>query len=127
MSAKADKGQALAKFLAEDPLSEDSLLNDELPHEPSYLVDWASVLDRKDRLGMNFADTTRMNEFGVPTSSVRIMFNSPKKMYIPFSYSLMGPCSNNMTEYTALIMGLELALEAKTCILDVYWDLQLII
>lgn len=42
MLAKAVKGQALANFLAKHPLSEDSPLNDKLPHEPSYLMDWAS-------------------------------------------------------------------------------------
>lgn len=90
-------------------------------------MDWALGLDLNDCWGMNFDGATRMNEFGEPTSSIGIMFYSPKMMYISFSCSLTKPCSNNVAEYNALIMSLVLALEAEIHILKVYGDSQLII
>lgn len=113
-STKAVKGQALVDFLDAHPILKDSKLNDEPPDEPSDLVDQASKSDEKERWGMNFDGATRTNELSELTSSVRIVFYSPERMYIPFSYSL-------------LIMGLKLALEAKIYILDVYGNSQLII
>ena len=56
-----------------------------------------------------------------------IIFCSSKRIYIPHSFSLLEPYSNNTAEYTALITGLELALESSIDILAVYGDSQLII
>ena len=76
---------------------------------------------------MHFDEATRTNEFGEIVLGVGIIFCSPERKYIPYSFSLLGPCSNNAVEYTALIMGLELALESGIDILAVYGDSQLII
>lgn len=79
--AKGVKGQALADFLAEHLLPEDSPFNNELPNEPSYLVDWASELEKEDHWGMNFDGASRMNKLGEPTSGVGAMFYSGKNVH----------------------------------------------
>lgn len=76
---------------------------------------------------MNFNGATSMNELDELTFLLGIMFYSRERMYIPFSYSLIESCSNNVVKYTALNMAIELALEAKIYILDVYGVSQLII
>lgn len=47
--------------------------------------------------------------------------------YNPPSLALMEGCSNNETEYEALIAGLELALEASITRLQVFGDSELVI
>ena len=76
---------------------------------------------------MHFDGATRTNEFGEIESRVGIIFCSSERIYLPHSFSLLEPCSNNAAEYTALIMGLELALEFGVDILAVYGDSLLII
>lgn len=76
---------------------------------------------------MYFDGATRTNEFREMVSRVGIIFFSPKRVYIPYSFSFLEPYSNNVAEYTALIMRLELVLEYSINILRVYSDSQLII
>lgn len=76
---------------------------------------------------MHFIGAARTNQFGEKVSRVGIIFCSPERIYILHSFSLLEPCCNNIAEYTALIMGLELALESDIDLLAVYGDSQLII
>jgi len=46
---------------------------------------------------------------------------------IPYSFSLLEICSNNVAKYEAVIIGLELALEMRIDQLEVFGDSQLII
>ncbi|XXG73076.1 hypothetical protein AAC387_Pa07g2054 [Persea americana] len=46
---------------------------------------------------------------------------------IPHAFSLLERCSNNATEYQALILGLELALESGITMLEAFGDSQLIV
>ncbi|XP_038688748.1 uncharacterized protein LOC119987915 [Tripterygium wilfordii] len=46
---------------------------------------------------------------------------------MPFSFTLMEKCSNNMAEYQALIIGLEMALEMQLGQLEVFGDFRLVI
>ncbi|KAB5516355.1 hypothetical protein DKX38_027003 [Salix brachista] len=48
-------------------------------------------------------------------------------MVLPFSFSLTKFCSNNMTEYQALILGLEMTMNIKMSRLKVFGDSQLVI
>ena len=43
---------------------------------------------------------------------------------IPHAFSLLEPCSNNVVEYQALIVELELALESGITMLEVLEDSQ---
>ena len=46
---------------------------------------------------------------------------------LPYSFTLTGNCSNNVAEYQALILGLEMAVETKQLCLQVFGDSMLVI
>ena len=52
---------------------------------------------------------------------------SPKGQQIPISVKLNFDCTNNITEYEACIIGLQMALEFSTYDLSVFGDSVLII
>ena len=55
------------------------------------------------------------------------MFVTPSGGLIPYSFSLLETSLNNMAEYEALIIGLELAREMHIDQLEIFSDSQLII
>ena len=59
---------------------------------------------------MYFDDASRMNGRKEQSSGVGIFFITPEGHLIPHSFALLQPCSNNVAEYQALIMGMELAI-----------------
>ncbi|BFG31015.1 hypothetical protein CerSpe_172890 [Prunus speciosa] len=56
-----------------------------------------------------------------------IVFVSPERHVLPYSFCLSELCSNNIAEYQALIMGLQMAVEMKISSLEVYGDSMLVI
>ena len=116
---KVIKGQALAEFLAEHLLPKDSQLRNDLPDELVYNVETSSPHASWD---MYFDGATRTSEKRKLISGVGILFVSPNKYMIPHTFSLLGLCSNNATEYQASIVGLELALEFGITMLEVLSD-----
>uniref|UniRef100_A0A803M6B0 RNase H type-1 domain-containing protein n=1 Tax=Chenopodium quinoa TaxID=63459 RepID=A0A803M6B0_CHEQI len=52
----------------------------------------------------------------------RVVFVSPKRHVLPYSFVLTQLCSNNMAEYQALILGLQMAVEMGIQDLDVHGD-----
>uniref|UniRef100_A0A803N5V0 RNase H type-1 domain-containing protein n=1 Tax=Chenopodium quinoa TaxID=63459 RepID=A0A803N5V0_CHEQI len=56
-----------------------------------------------------------------------VVFVPPEKDVLPYSFVLTQLCSNNMDEYQALIMGLQMAIEMGIHDLNVYGDSQLVI
>jgi ribonuclease HI len=55
-------------------------------------------------------------------SGASIVFVSPQKHILPFSFLLNEPWSYNVIEYQALIVGLQMALNMKISYLKVYRD-----
>jgi len=55
------------------------------------------------------------------------VFITPVGGLIPYSFSLIEICSNNVAEYEAFIIGLELALKMRINQLEVFGASQLII
>ncbi|XP_034197970.1 uncharacterized protein LOC117613470 [Prunus dulcis] len=114
--AKAVKGQAVADFLADHPIPADWEISDDLPDEQIFFADvspaWMMFFDgsaRKDGAGAG------------------VVFVSPERHVLPYSFSLSELCSNNVAEYQALIMGLQMAVEMKISSLEVYGDSMLVI
>ena len=114
--AKAVKGQAVADFLADHPIPADWEISDDLPDEQVFFADvspaWMMFFDgsaRKDGAGAG------------------VVFVSPERHVLPYSFSLSELCSNNVAEYQALIMGLQMAVEMKISSLEVYGDSMLVI
>ena len=52
---------------------------------------------------------------------------SPQKQVLPFAFVLSEPCSNNVAEYQAFIVGLQMALDMKISYLEVYGNSKLVI
>ena len=76
---------------------------------------------------MYFDGVTRTNKKGNLISGVGILFVSLDKYMIPHAFSLLEPCSNNATEYQALVVGLELVLKSGITMLEAFRDSQLIV
>jgi len=57
---------------------------------------------------------------------VGVVFIAPQNHVLPRAFSLTEPCSNNITEYNALIISLQLAYEMGIRYLEVYADSKLI-
>ena len=56
-----------------------------------------------------------------------VVFISPQNHVLPRAFSLTEPCSNNVAEYNALLIGLQLAHEMRVCYLEAYGDSKLIV
>ena len=61
------------------------------------------------------------------SSGVGVVLVSPGKHVIPRAYSLTRPCSNNVAEYNALLIGLSFAKELGVEYLEAFGDSQLIV
>ncbi|KAM2289759.1 hypothetical protein ACFXTI_030479 [Malus domestica] len=114
--AKVVKGQALADFLADHQIPADWKISDDLPDEEVFYIDifptWTMFFDRSAR-----ADGA---EAGV-------VFMSPQRQILPYSFQLSELCSNNVAEYQALILGLQMAINMEITVLKIYGDSKLII
>lgn len=76
---------------------------------------------------MYFDGASRMNRRKEQSSGVGIIFITPEGHLLPHSFALLEPCSNNVAEYQALIMGMELARELAIRRLEVRGDSLLIV
>ncbi|GKV47484.1 hypothetical protein SLEP1_g54386 [Rubroshorea leprosula] len=113
---KAIKGQALADFLADHPIPAKWELSKDLLDEEVFFVD---VLPSWE---LYFDGASRRDGAGVG-----VVFVTPKNEVIPFSFTLTEQCFNNVAEYQALIVGLEIALEMQIYQLNVYGDSSLVV
>ncbi|KAG9447626.1 hypothetical protein H6P81_013754 [Aristolochia fimbriata] len=93
---RAIKGQALANFLADHPMPAEWELTEEFPDEEIFLVE---VLPPWE---IYFDGAARRNGAGAG-----VLFVSPKKDLLPYSFVLSQICSNNEAEYQAILLGLE--------------------
>ena len=55
-------------------------------------------------------------------AGARVVFVSPEKHILPYSFVLTQLCSNNVAEYQALNLGLEMAIEMGITDLNIYGD-----
>ncbi|XP_070046283.1 uncharacterized protein [Nicotiana tomentosiformis] len=56
-----------------------------------------------------------------------VVFVTSQGEVLPYSFTLMQLCSNNVVEYQALILGLEMDVEMKRLKLQVFGDSQLVV
>ncbi|XP_056169085.1 uncharacterized protein LOC130138612 [Syzygium oleosum] len=115
MTQKSVKGRAIADMLAENiERSEDHDQSDPIEERISEIVD--------DKWTMYFDGA--VNLAGSGTGAVLI---SPTGQHHPVAAKLAFPCTNNISEYEACILGLQLAVNMKVRKLQVYGDSALII
>ncbi|XP_070004833.1 uncharacterized protein [Nicotiana sylvestris] len=113
---KSVKGQALADFLADYPIHDDWELTDELPDEDDM------VIEVQPPWKMYFDGTAHRGGAGVS-----VVFVTSQGEVVPYSFMLTQLCSNNIVEYQALILGLEMAVEMKWLQFQVFGDSQLVV
>ncbi|CAM9002129.1 unnamed protein product [Rhodiola kirilowii] len=111
---RATKGQAIADFFADHPVPAEWEFSIDLPGEDIFYIDvlppWQMFFDgaaRRDGAG--------------------VVFVSPENHLLPFSFTLTQLCSNNMAEYQALLLGLQMARQIRIDEMDIYGDSQLVI
>ncbi|KAL6347644.1 hypothetical protein AAG906_026172 [Vitis piasezkii] len=102
---KAIKGQALAKFLADHPIPTAWESSNDPPDKEIFYVDiFLSWM-------MFFDGSARYDGTGI----------------LPYSFVLSERCSNNVLEYQALIIGLQMAIKMKITSLEICGDSKLVI
>ena len=122
VTGKAIKGQAIADYLANQPLNDpklsESLFLDEdvmaLKPELDSVEPWHWKL--------YFDEAANCTKNGMGAILV-----SPKGQQIPISIKLNFGCTNNVTEYKVCIVGLQVALKFGAYNLSVFGDSMLII
>src|SRR5436190_20841136 len=76
---------------------------------------------------MYFDGASRTIPRGGLVAGVGIMLISPQNHVIPRAFSLTEPCTNNVAEYNALLIDLQLALQLGVRNLQAYGDSELIV
>ncbi|XP_019181979.1 PREDICTED: uncharacterized protein LOC109177133 [Ipomoea nil] len=113
---KSVKGQALADFLADHPIPAEWELSDDLPDEDVLVIEilppWKMYFD-----GASHREG----------AGAGVVFVTPEGEVLPYSFTLTEQCSNNVAEYQALILGLEIAADMKQLRINIYGDSKLII
>lgn len=112
---KAIKGQVIVDQLADAPLMDDQPIHREFPD--------AHILALSMQTWKLYFDGSCTQQ-GLGAG---ILFVTPQGYTIPKSYKLLFPCTNNVAEYEALMIGLKMDLQWKVTELNVYRDSQLII
>ena len=73
-----------------------------------------------------YDDTLSIGKANV-VASVGVVFIWPQNHFLPRTFSLMEPYSNNVVEYNTLLIGLQLTYEMKVRYLEAYGDSKMII
>ena len=102
---KAIKGQALADFLAAHPIIETSKLYEDILDK----VIEPNMTSSDDVWQLFFDGTSRTGPKGKIVAGVGMVFILPRNHVLPRAFSLKEPCSNNIAEYNALLIGLHLS------------------
>ncbi|XP_030969578.1 uncharacterized protein LOC115989840 [Quercus lobata] len=112
----AVKGQVLADFLADHTVPSDWEFSDDFPDENVFYIEvmppWM----------MFFDGATRQEGAGAG-----VVFVSPQRQILLYSFSLSELCSNNVAEYQALIISLQMAIEIGISQLEMLGDSKLFI
>ncbi|PKI43336.1 hypothetical protein CRG98_036268 [Punica granatum] len=119
VSRTSVKGQAKADHLAEFSIADDSPINSNFPDEGILQVN-----DEEETPGwkMYFDGAVNSTESGI--SAVLI---SHEGRYFPIAAKIDFPCTNNIAEYEACILGLQVAIDLKVKELEVFGDSMLTI
>ncbi|XP_020245255.1 uncharacterized protein LOC109823389 [Asparagus officinalis] len=120
---KAMKGQAICDLMANHPLKGKVKLYKDMPDETYE----ANVVSKEQVCQLYFDGAARTSPTGRVIAEVGVIFISPQNHVLPRAVSLTEPCSNNVAEYNALLVGLEIAKQIGLKHLEAYGDSQLIV
>ena len=88
--------------MADHPILNEWKFSKDLPNEDVLFIELSEPWK------MLFDGATRQDRAGAG-----VIFITPEGEVLPFSFSLTKCCSNNMVEYQALILGLEMTVNIK--------------
>jgi len=126
MPQKAIKGQAVANLLVDHPVPGTSKLYDDISDEIAE-VDSINASSEEQVWQLFFDRASKTNPEGNIITSVGVVLISPQNYVIPCAFSLTEPCSNNVSEYNVLLIGMQLAEEIGIKNLEAYGDSNLIV
>ncbi|XP_020271882.1 uncharacterized protein LOC109847047 [Asparagus officinalis] len=105
MPQKSVKGQVICDLMASHTLGAKTDLFEDLPDEPPE-----DNLTSSPKVWQIFFDgASRVGTSGSIVAEVGVVLTSPHNHMLPQAFSLTEPCTNNVAEYNALLIGLELA------------------
>src|SRR5436853_3416307 len=113
-------------FMAENPASRLEKLYEDIPDEVAEVHTVQITLE--DQIWQMFFDgASRVNLSRELSAGVGIVLISPQHHVIPRAFTLTKPCSNNVAEYNALLIGMKIAYGLGIRNLEAYGDSQLIV
>ena len=113
-------------FLADHPVSETSKLYDDLP-DKILEINLINASPEEQVWKLFFNGASRTNPEVNIIVGVGVVLISPHNYVIPRAFSLMEPCSNNISKYNVLLIGMQLAEEIGVKNLEAYDDSKLIV
>ncbi|PKI60864.1 hypothetical protein CRG98_018737 [Punica granatum] len=119
VSRTSVKGQAIADHLAEFPIEDNTPIDPNFPDEGILQVD-----DEGEKPEWKMYFDGAVNSTGSGIGAVLI---SPDGRYYPVAVKIDFPCTNNVAEYEACILGLQAAIDFKVKELEVFDDSMLTI
>ena len=115
------KGQAHGDFLAAHLVPKNLKMHEDIPDE----VIEANMISDDEVWQMSFDVALRMDLKGKIVAGVGVVFFSPHNYDLLHAFSLMEPYSNNVVEYNALLIGLQLAQWMGVKYFEAYGDFKL--
>ncbi|PKI65184.1 hypothetical protein CRG98_014423, partial [Punica granatum] len=119
VSRTSVKGQAIADHFAEFPIEDHTPINPDFPDEGILRVD-----DEGEEPGWKMYFDGAVNSMGSGIGAVLI---SSDGHHYPVAAKIDLPCTNNVAEYKACILGLQAAIDFKVKELEVFGDSMLTI
>ncbi|PKI75892.1 hypothetical protein CRG98_003726 [Punica granatum] len=119
VSRTSVKGQAIADHLAEFPIEDNTPIDPNFPDEGILQVD-----DEGEKPEWKMYFDGAVNSTGSGIGAVLISLDG---RYYPVAAKIDFPCTNNVAEYEACILGLQAAIDFKVKELEVFGDSMLTI
>ena len=110
--------------MAEHPDSRAIRLYEDLPDEITEV--YMTQMSFEEQAWQLFFDgASRMGPTGNIVAGVGVVLVSPQNYVISRTFSLPEPCSNNVAQYNALLIGMQLAEEIGVINLEAYGNSKL--
>jgi ribonuclease HI len=128
VTQKATKGSVLSDYLAHQPVEDYESLNFEFPDEDIMAIKYYEIPgpdegpESGSRWKIMFDGSSNYMGHGVG-----VVLMNPNGGYTPFTTRLCSESTNNIEEYEACILGIEVAIDLQIKILDVCGNSTLVI
>jgi len=120
------RGQEVTDFLAKHSDPRATRLYEDLSDE--IIEVYMTQTSFEEQVQKLFFDgASRMGPIRNIVAGVRVVLVSPQNYATSHAFLLIEPCSNNVAEYNALLIGMQLAEEIRVKNLKAYGDSKLIV